>query len=129
MPQRGIPECPSWLDDVAKAKWAELVPELDRLTLLTVLDGDVLAAYCVAWSELHHATALLAKEGRTCTGGSGGLKSHPAISMQRTALRAVKEFAALFGLDPASRQRLETHEATEEEDAMDAFLSGQDAAQ
>ena len=125
LPKRGRPRCPSWLDDVAKAKWKALVPELDRLGLLTIIDGDVLAAYCQAWAEFEAATKLLREEGRTCHGGSGGLKAHPAIAMQRTAWRAIRDFAALFGLDPSSRTRLSVPPAESEADAIDAFLEDQ----
>jgi P27 family predicted phage terminase small subunit len=122
MPARGIPDCPEWLDDVAKAKWDALVPELDRLGLLTVVDGDVLACYCQAWAEFQEATEILQSEGRTCEGGSGGTKMHPAVTMQRTAWKAIRDFAALFGLDPSSRTRLAVPPKDDGADAIDAFL-------
>ncbi len=124
LPRRGIPECPDFLDEAAKAKWQSLVPELDRLGLLTVVDGDTLAAYCQAWAEFEAATKLLQSEGRTCAGGSGGLKQHPAVSMQRTAWKALREFGSLLGLDPSSRCRLETAPPPDAEvTAIDDFLA------
>src|SRR5262245_54055951 len=91
-PRRGRPKCPSWLDAVAKSKWKQLVPELDALGLLTVVDGDMLAAYCQAFAEFKEATGQLRREGRTCTAGTGGLKAHPAVSMQRSAWEAMVKF-------------------------------------
>src|SRR2546421_647039 len=49
------PACPSWLDATGRAKWRELKPQLDRLGLLTEIDGDALAAYCSAWSRYQAA--------------------------------------------------------------------------
>jgi len=88
-----------------------LVPELERIGLLTVIDGDALAAYCQAWCEFMIATETLAKEGRHFTTESGYLAPHPAVAQQRSAWQAIKAFAALFGLDPASRARLEVPDA------------------
>lgn len=119
------PPCPEWLSEDAKAKWAELVPELSRLGLLTIVDGAVLAGFCQSYAEAKQATERLEAEGRYLMVGGwpvdevdpkngetrtrvvgGQLQPHPAVSQQRSALKAMKEFAALFGLEPSSRSRL-----------------------
>lgn len=105
-PRIGKPKCPPWLDAEAKRKWRQLVRELSPLGLFTAIDGDALATYCVAWSELRTATETLQREGRTIQTQSGYLAPHPAVAMQRSAWQAIKSFAALFGLDPADRSRL-----------------------
>lgn len=124
-PLAAMPTCPDWLPKEAKAKWAELAPELHRLGLLTVIDGDVLAAYCSAWAEFVQATETLERDGRfVMVGGwahetpatetepaktewrGGQMQPHPAVAQQRSAWKAVKEFASLFGLDPSSRSKL-----------------------
>src|SRR5262245_48457221 len=97
MPTRGVPPCPEILHPKARAVWAELVPELDRLGLLTLIDRHCLAVYCQAWAEFELATEVLEKEGRYTKRGTGGLTSHPAIQQQRTAWKAIRDFAALFG--------------------------------
>jgi len=43
--------CPDWIEDRAKAKWFELVPRLKNAGLLTDLDEDVVARYCVWWDD------------------------------------------------------------------------------
>src|SRR5262245_55438149 len=106
LPQRGRPRCPQWLDAEAKRQWRQLVPELDRLGLLTVVDGNALAAYGQAWAELRQATETLKEEGRYTTNAAGTRISHPAVAQQRSAWKAIQMFAALFGLDPSSRSRL-----------------------
>lgn len=109
-PARGVPSCAPFLDDAAKQKWEEVVPELDRLGLLTIVDGDVLAAYCQAWAEFQWATETLRQEGRVSKRGTGALAPHPAVALQRSAWKAIRDFAALFGLDPSSRSRLHVAE-------------------
>lgn len=126
MPKRGRPVCPSWLAEEAKRKWKKLVPELDRLGLLTVIDGDCLAAYCQAWAEFRWATEALQKD-RLVTRGTGASAPHPAVAMQRTAWRAIKDFSALFGLDPSTRTKIHAP-GVEPEDEFEQFLGADKGA-
>lgn len=124
-PRMVEPPCPDWLDDAAKAKWRALVPELSAIGLLTAIDGDCLAVYCQAWAEFQLATETLQREGRTIKAGEGGYKSpHPAVAQQRSAWKAIREFAALFGLDPADRGRLTMPDQPEEPDELDRLIAG-----
>jgi P27 family predicted phage terminase small subunit len=120
LPKRGRPVCPAFLSAGAKSQWRRLVPELDRLGLLTLVDSGALAAYCQAWDEFRQATITLNKEGRIVSGALGGLKSHPAVAQQRSAWKGIQAFAALFGLDPSSRTRLKV--PPKEDDPLAAFL-------
>lgn len=119
MPKRGRPVCPAWLDDEAKTVWRKLVPELDRLGLLTVVDDWMLAGFCQACAELKQATETLRKDGRYTQNAAGTQVSHPAVSQQRSALKAVMDFASRFGLDPSSRTKLSA--PAPESDADDDF--------
>src|ERR1700683_5461609 len=77
-PLTGLPECPAFLDKVAKKKFREVAAELDRIGMLTIVDGDALACYAVAWSEHQWACQTLAKEGRVVTNTKTGIvKAHP----------------------------------------------------
>ncbi len=126
-PQAIAPVCPDWLYPEAKAEWSRLVPELERIGLLTMVDGMSLACLCQAWAEFCLATKILASEGHVMIVGGeavdivrdedGTIKSqrwvggqpqpHPMVSQQRTAWKAVKDFCAVFGLNPSSRTRIE----------------------
>jgi P27 family predicted phage terminase small subunit len=123
-PSNKAPDCPAWLDKDAKAKWQELAPELSALGLLTIVDGDVLAAYCQAWAEFKAATETIQRDGRTFSTETGYLAQHPAVSQQRSAWQAIKAFASLFGLDPSSRSRLHIGGKAEDKDPFEAFLAG-----
>ena len=105
--KRAVPKCPDWLPFEAKKHWRRLVSELKPTGVLSSLDALPLASLAVAWHELQEATLLLAREGRVLVRASGGSYPHPAVGMQRSAWQAVERFSALFGLDPASRSRIE----------------------
>ncbi len=105
-PTPGEPPMPAWLSVGAQEKWAEVVPELLRLGVLTILDGAALACYCQSWAEYRAATRTLEKEGRTYKLKNGCRATHPMVAQQKQALKGVREFAALFGLEPSGRARL-----------------------
>jgi phage terminase small subunit len=57
-------------------------------------------------------------------GESGAVQPHPAVAQQRSAWKAVRDFACLFGLDPSSRGRLKVAASPREVDDFESFLSG-----
>ena len=50
-PDSTAPECPDWLDDQAKEAWAQVLPQLERMGVMTGIDGNALARYCQFWSR------------------------------------------------------------------------------
>ncbi len=122
-PLARMPACPRWLDKIAKAKWKELAPELFRLGLLTVVDGDALCVYCEAFSSFRRAVETLAKEGETFVTEKGYVGVHPAVAIRNGARQTIKSFAAILGLDPSSRTRLAVSTEEEAPDEMDEFLN------
>lgn len=100
-------ECPVWLPREAKAEWKRVVPQLDKVGLLTGVDRSVLVAYCRAWQDLYLASKALTKEGIFQIDRNGIKRRHPAIDIVRGASDQVNRFAQQFGLTPSSRARLE----------------------
>ncbi len=112
--QRPIrPNRPAGLSPQAKKVWDLVVPELDRMALLTILDGQALAAYCFCFAEFERTARRLQEEGNV------------APSLCKGGLRLAKVFAAEFGLTPASRGRLTVGALTtpEEDTEMPALLT------
>ena len=99
--------CPQWLSAEAKAEWNRIVPELERLGLLTRIDQACLVCYCEAYSDFKKAARELARQGLTLKAGNGTRIPHPAVQMKRASMKQVREFSAEFGLSPAARARLE----------------------
>lgn len=104
-PPVGLPECPEWMGEVGRAKWAERVEKLQATNpkLITQLDGDALALYCEAWEEFLDARAEIEREGATCMSEKGGTYLHPAVGRKNKAIARLKLFGALFGMSPSDR--------------------------
>ena len=119
------PRCPKYLPAVARKEWRRVVPELERLGLLTCVDGAALEAYCLAYSDMVKAQETLEEEGLTFTTDKGYVGQHPAVAMKNKAMAALKSMAVEFGLTPAGRERMKVSSAQPEaEDEMEKFLRG-----
>ena len=106
-PLAATPDCPEHLDAAAALEWVRIVPELETLGLLTLIDRAALAAYCQAYSRWQAAEAIIATEGLTTLNlKTGCVRAHPAVSIAKESMRLVREFMSEFGLSPASRTRL-----------------------
>ena len=63
-PEDGLlPDCPDWLDEQAKHAWAQVVPQLASMGVLSEIDGNALARYVTFWSRWKAAELFLAKNG------------------------------------------------------------------
>lgn len=125
------PRCPSWLALAAKREWRRVVPELERLGLLTLIDMAALAAYCQSYARWQQAEMALAAGGlsveltRIDHDGNEvvyAIQSRPEVAVSQKERQLMKAFLAEFGLTPASRGRLSLPE-TPVADPFDEFLS------
>ena len=111
------PKCPTWIDAAAKREWRRVVPELDRIGLLTTVDMAALAAYCQAFSRWKDAEESLSEHGVTFETEKGYLMPRPEIAIAKMYLGFIKSFCAEFGLTPSSRGRMTLPEVDEDEGA------------
>ena len=121
------PLCPEWLGDIAKQEWQRVVPELERLGLLTCVDGAALEGYCDAygkWVELTQFLKKFEKQGYMFKTPSGYMQQMPQVSMAQRYLSIVKSFCTEFGLTPSSRARMTLPGQSEDDDPMEALLAG-----
>ena len=105
-PQPRAPRCPGWLAPEARREWRRIVPELERIGLLTMIDRAALAGYCQAWAEWRAAVDYLAAEGYTFLTPNGYIQQRPEVAIGQKALGFVRAFCADFGLTPGSRSRM-----------------------
>jgi P27 family predicted phage terminase small subunit len=119
----GIPECPAWLDEEAKAEWERVIPELQEMGLLSSADRAALAAYCTAWSRWVEAEAQVKKFGTVVKSPEKGfpMKS-PYLSIADQALETMRKLMVEFGLTPSSRSRIKVPEDGDAADEFDQFL-------
>jgi P27 family predicted phage terminase small subunit len=111
-PERGTPEPPEWLSDVALGHWRTLAPELDAAGVLTVADGHALALLCEAHADWRGACEAIALHGetytRTTAAGKSTVVARPEVAMRSDAWSRMKSMLAEFGLTPSSRSRVST---------------------
>src|SRR5687768_7084489 len=86
-PSGRIGACPDWFPDDAKLEWNRVVPELDRLGVLTSVDAAIVEAHCLTYAEVIDAKR----------------NGEPLKAAMLTALRVG---AAELGLTPAARVKL-----------------------
>ena len=101
-------EPPDRLDEYGREIWSRIVPELQTLRLLTVVDLDQIANYCQAYSEVCRATKTLNEEGRYLSSRNGVQVAHPAGLKLNQAMTLMARYSAMFGLDPSSRTKIKT---------------------
>jgi len=101
-PVPGAPPKPEWLDEIASAKWDEIVPLLMARGCMDVIYGDFIAMYCQAHQDLHDAIAIIKREGSTCISEKGGAYQHPAVSQKQGAMDKILKFGKEFGISAAS---------------------------
>ncbi len=123
----GAPEMPAHLSKLAKAAWKRLVPILLQMNVLTIADGDALAAYCSAIDQWILASAAIGKYGILVAEldeltGTGNVRTNPAVRVRSDALRHMRSFESEFGLTPASRSRLQINADSDTPDAFESFL-------
>lgn len=101
------PDCPEWLLDEAKAEWDRVVPELERMGLLTIVDRAALAAYCQAWARMVEAEAKIEQYGSILkVKGSDYIQVSPYETLRRQNAQLIRSFCTEFGLTPSSRSRI-----------------------
>ncbi len=125
-PRRGRPSCPRWLKGEARKEWKRVVPELDHLGLLTVVDRAALVTYCQAWARYVEAEEMLSQYGgvlKSKTSDYIQVSPYSTISKQNALL--VKAFCQELGLTPASRGRISVPvPAGKPDDPMEALIDG-----
>lgn len=99
------PVAPNWLPNEARAEWDRVVPELQRLQLTKTIDGAALSAYCLAWSRVVAAQAIINAEGILSENSQGKVR-HPAVLALESATRELMAWTHEFGLTPSAEQRV-----------------------
>ena len=133
LPDPTPPTCPSWLPYQARAEWKRIVPELERLGLLTMVDRAALAGYCEAYARWMKAAKELktgftndelaetkeTRDGQTIIIVKREKK--PEVDIAKDALNQVKAFCVEFGLTPSSRGKMSVP-GKADQDPLDKLL-------
>ena len=113
VPEKKAPECPSWLNDEAKAEWDRLADKMVNLGTLTETDMAAFAGYCQSYVRWKEAEEFIEKHGTIVKTPSGYWQQVPQVSIAQTNLKVMLKFCSEFGLTPSSRSRMIAGEVQE----------------
>lgn len=133
-PKTGEPPVPRYLSKPAKREWKRLAKMLLKLGVLTVADGDALAALCEALVLWQQAKEEVRENGITIktTAATNGkefqvTKRNPALAVMETQAKLVKSYLQEFGMTPSSRTRVSTNPVTDDfSDGLEDISEGLD---
>lgn len=112
-------KAPDWLSERATTKWGELALRLHSLGLLTEIDLDVFAAYCVSWSNWRDAEECIEKYGAITKAQSGYEAVSPHVTRAKNHLAELIKLQNLLGLSPSARTRIDVSlQQAEESDGL-----------
>jgi P27 family predicted phage terminase small subunit len=109
-PVVGVPDMPSDMPERSQKLWLTLVPELDRLNLLTLVDSTALEGAVRAYAQAISADILIEKIQQKVSGPDAAHNDFYQLSIMMSASKKAwtqwKSFCTEFGLTPAARGRL-----------------------
>ena len=105
-PRPITPNAPVYLNSVGIQRWNELLPELELIGTLTIVDGDILGRYCHGYQRLIEAEEYIAIE-HVCERGTGGQMLSPWVAERNRAFDDMGKAAAQLGIGAADRSRIE----------------------
>lgn len=117
------PEMPDMLSERAQEVWKETLAELERMDLVTIVDGPTLAAYCQAVAEIEECDRALAEKGMTYVTPTGFIRPRPEVQIRQMAFQRMIAAAGRFGLTPSDRTRFNVPTVDPSDDEFGEFLS------
>lgn len=105
----GLPPCPKWLPLKARKHWETIGPELVKIGLLSIIDGDAFALHCDTMAKYQEVTEKLKKLEDALDKTPTGYMVQSALFTIRSKLHEqVIKTAREFGMTPAGRTSLKT---------------------
>ncbi len=104
-----LPECPDWLDEVGRAAWADWLPRVAAMKIISSGDRDALALMCDTWSRYLEARKRLAEEGEVIRVEGGDrvtVKRNPWSAVLAEHGDRLRRMMSEFGLTPVGRARI-----------------------
>lgn len=131
----GRPRCPSWLDDVSKSIWKQLIPLLEDMGTLYACDVHALSLLCRTWSRWRQAEEFIMEKGevypiKDSKGKMRELRKFPQVAIASDTARMLNRMLAEFGLTPSARSRIElpTNPGSQRGDDKSEFFTTRGAA-
>lgn len=96
---------PEHLEGIALATWNHLAPILSEAGVFKVTDRRALEGYCHAYANMREAQRQLNIDGIVIERGDQKVR-HPATGIFHESSGRMNSFAAVLGLDPVARSRV-----------------------
>ncbi len=113
------------LDQLARAEWNRVVPELNRAGVLSEVDRGVLVSYCMNWSIMVRAWREIRK-GLSAPDQNGGERKSPLWQVYREAQSLMLSAANMLYLTPTARLRIPVPRGAMTEDDVAAATGTDD---
>ncbi len=105
--KQGVTRPPAHLGAAAKHEWQRLRKKLAPAGLLTPLDANVLAMYCMAWARWVEAEEQLTRIGPVVKTKNGNLIQNPYLAVANKSMEQMLLYARELGMTPSSRSRIQ----------------------
>ena len=120
-PPRTRPRRPKWLEGDGRKAWEDLVPLLDGMGVLTLVDRRALARYCKLWARWVTLSKLIDEHGevypvRDKEGKTVAFRMLPQVKIVESLSAELRQLEREFGLTPSARSRIVV-----ERDAVEGF--------
>ena len=102
-PLTETPPAPDDMSTVGRAEWERVAGDLVACGLLSSTDLVPFECYCEAVSDFRAATLDIRKNGLYMVTDKGATVQNPATRIKSDASTRIRQFAAEFGMTPASR--------------------------
>lgn len=100
------PDPPEHLTDAQRDKFVEMAALLARMRVMSDVDVDALAFYCVRWCDWREAVDNLNATGHVVRSPTGRPMKNPWAGTMEKAHSDCMKILAEFGMTPSSRTRV-----------------------
>ena len=101
------PICPDFLHGLAREQWQKMSPQLLKVGVLTSIDLDALARYCLIYQRWRETEERIAKTGGpVLETADGNYYQNPYLAVANKCNEQLNSLASEFGLTPSSRSKV-----------------------
>jgi P27 family predicted phage terminase small subunit len=111
-----LPAAPAHLRGEALCEWQRVCAQLHPLGLLTAVDRNSLAVYCLAYAEWIEADNMVKQQGKVLISDKGNSYLNPWVGIRNKAAEQMHKISQQFGMTPASRTRVATPRPDDDDD-------------
>jgi len=119
---KNVPVRPKIMSPDAKKVWYELTGAMPA-GVYTAADSKILAAYCEACVAHQVATKMIIETPAQVTGSMGQSKPSEWFGQQRAAAESIIKLGAKLGLDPVSRQAIQSEHGQANDDGFGGLIN------